>query len=165
MKLMREEAFFGTVGEKTNYKTVKGEDVHIGDIVKVEILGGAFTVVEPMVKGDDLLGNEKTFVMGVELACDDAEGTVEGRQIVEIVKPYTSLKIGEELGKCNVMVVSDVATEDVTEEETELDACEELAKVMFFGILDKAIADLREAGKDYHGLALIRKAVVDGGID
>ena len=65
MILERNGERLGTVGEKTNYRTVHGEDIHVGDIVKAGIMGGLITVVEPMVKGDNGLGEEKAFVMGI----------------------------------------------------------------------------------------------------
>lgn len=156
MRLVRDGEHYGVVGEKTNYRTIHGEDVHVGDIVKVGILGGAFTVTEPMVKSDDGLGNIKAFVMGVEITCDDAEGTVEGRKILEIVKPYTALEVGEKLGECDVEVVEGTV-EEKTEAPAEIeDNSEAEAKEMFIEILDKAIEDLRDAGKDYQGLVAIR---------
>lgn len=160
MKLVRGEYQLGAVGEKTNYRTVHGEDVHVGDIVKVEILGGELTVIEPMVKGDSIFGATKEFVMGIEIACDDTEGTVEGERILEIVRPYTSLEVGEKLGKCDVEVIK-----DTTKKEVKKDAGEELAKAVFFRILDKAITDLKDAGKDYHGLEFIKMMTSEGGLN
>lgn len=147
MKLERKGEILGTVGERTNYRTVHGEDVHIGDLVKVVILGDV--VVEPMVKGSTLFEDEKCFVMGVEIACDDIEGTVEGDKILEIVKPYTALEVGDELGECEVVVVAD-------KEEKEVSAGYDLGEKVFFGIIDKATADLKDAGKDYRGLDFIK---------
>lgn len=150
MRLVRDGEHYGVVGEKTNYRTIHGEDVHVGDIVKVDIMGGAITVIEPMVKSDDGVGNIKTFVMGIEIACNDAEGTVEGRKILEIIKPYTALEVGEVLGKCSVVVEG--AVEEKAEAPADTDEGLELVKQ----ILDKAIEDLKEVGKDYHGLVAIR---------
>lgn len=157
MKLMRKNENFGTVGERTNYRTVHGEDVHIGDLVKVVILGDV-EVVEPMVKGSTLFEGEKCFVMGVEIACDDTEGTVDGGKILEIVKPYTALEVGDELGTCEVKVVAE-------EEEKEAPAGDDLGQKIFFGIIDKAIADLKDAGKDYHGLDFIKMVLKEGGLN
>lgn len=160
MILERNGEHLGTVGEKTNYRTVHGEDIHVGDIVKAGIMGGLITVVEPMVKGDNGLGEEKAFVMGIEMTCNDAEGTVEGAKILEIVKPYTALELGEKLGRCDV-VVSD---KEIEKEKTTKDAGEELAYKIFFGIIDKAIKDLKEANKDYHGLEFIKTVLTEGGL-
>lgn len=156
MKLIRDGEHLGIVGEKTNYRTIHGEDVHVGDIVKVAILGD-IEVSEVMVKGKNFFGVEKAFVMGVEIACNDKEGTVEGEKILEIVKPYTALEVGDELGECNVVVA-----DDIKEEKKEAPVGEELAIEIFFGIIDKAIADLKDAGKDYHGLGFIKMMLKEG---
>lgn len=156
MKLIRDEEHLGIVGEKTNYRTNHGEDVHVGDIVKVAILGDIM-VSEVMVKGKNCFGVEKAFVMGVEIACNDKEGTVEGEKILEIVKPYTALEVGDELGTCNVVVVG-----DTKEEKKEVPATEDLGEKIFFGIIEKAISDLKDAGKDYHGLAFIKMVLKEG---
>lgn len=149
MKLERKGEVLGAVGERTNYRTVHGEDVHIGDLVKVNVMGGMVTVIEPMVKGNTLFDGEKCFVMGIEIACDGIEGTVEGDKILEIVKPYTALEVGDELGECEVVVVAD-------KEEKEAPAGDGLGQKIFFGIIDKATADLKDAGKDYRGLDFIK---------
>lgn len=158
MKLERKGEILGTVGERTNYRTVHGEDVHIGDLVKVNIMGGVLTVIEPMVKGNTLFDGEKCFVMGIEIACDGTEGTVEGDKILEIVKPYTALEVGDELGECEVVVIAD------KEEEKEAPAGDDLGQKIFFGIIDKAISDLKDAGKDYHGLDFIKTMLIEGGL-
>lgn len=153
---------YGVVGERTNYRTIHGEDVHVGDLVKVE-LGEMYTtssIVEPMVKEKGLFGEDKAFVMGIEFTCNDERGTIEGARILEIVKPYTALEVGEELGTCDITVHA----EEKEEPTNNTSEGEEMAKELFTNILDKAIADLKVAGKDYHGLELIRTLSVMGGL-
>lgn len=148
----------GKVGEKTNYRTIHGEDVHIGDLVKVDFFDGMIKVVEPMVKAEKNCGEIKSFVMGIEVACDDNLGTVEGKKILEIVKPYTALKVGEELGECGVTVEED------TEEKEETPSNDDLGRKVFLGIMKRAIDDLKESNKDYHGLEFILTVLVEGGV-
>ncbi len=204
MKLILDGKDYGTVGEKTNYRTVHGEDVHVGDLVKTTCFNGHISVVEPVVKSQICYDKTKVFVMGVELMCDDVAGTIEGNKILEIVKPYTALVPGDKVGKQNIEVVGEqeeteeetcddvagtiegnkileivkpytalvpgdkvgkqnievVGEQEETEEETEEETKElpgvDIAEVFVFGILDKAIKDLKDSDKDYHGLSFIK---------
>lgn len=153
MKLILDGKDYGTVGEKTNYRTVHGEDVHVGDLVKTTCFNGRISVVEPVVKSQIGYDKTKVFVMGVELMCDDVEGTIEGNKILEIVKPYTALVPGDKVGKQNIEVVGE---QEETEEETKEIPDTDIAEVFVFNILDKAIEDLKDSGKDYHGLSFIK---------
>jgi len=145
----------GMVGEKTPYKTMHGEDIHIGDIVKVSIFGGSETIIKPMMK-DKVNGVDKYFVMGIEMACNDSKGTIEGAlDRMEIVRPYTSLIVGEKIDNDYITVV-DNPKEEKKEDKKETD----LGAEIFLNILDKAIADLKDAGKDYHGLEVIKMLAV-----
>lgn len=149
MKLILEGKDYGTVGEKTNYRTVHGEDVHVGDLVKTTCFNGCISVVEPMVKSQIGYDETKVFVMGVEMMCDDVAGTIEGNKILEIVKPYTALMPGDKVGKQNIEVVGE-------QEETKELPGVDIAEVVMFSILDKAIKDLKDSDKDYHGLSFIK---------
>ena len=149
MKLILEGKDYGTVGEKTNYRTVHGEDVHVGDLVKITCFNGRISVVEPMVKSQIGYDKTKVFVMGVEIMCDDVAGTIEGNKILEIVKPYTALMPGDKVGKQNIEVVGE-------QEETKELPGVDIAEVFVFSILDKAIKDLKDSDKDYHGLSFIK---------
>lgn len=153
MKLILDGKDYGTVGEKTNYRTVHGEDVHVGDLVKTTCFNGRISVVEPVVKSQICYDKTKVFVMGVELMCDDVAGTIEGNKILEIVKPYTALVPGDKVGKQNIEVVGE---QEETEEETKELPGVDIAEVFVFGILDKAIKDLKDSDKDYHGLSFIK---------
>lgn len=90
---------YGVVGEKTNYKDINGQPIHIGDIVKVEvdIEGRKVTVEEPMVKSNvaDSL-REKSFIMGIESICNDSTGEIGGETLdIEVIKSYKDLEDDE----------------------------------------------------------------------
>ena len=152
---MRRDENLGTVGEKTTYKTVNGEEVHVGDLVKVLLNNEGLSTVDTMVKGNTWRKNGKYFIMGIEMACNDIDGTIKGRKILEIVKPYTALKEGDELGLGDIKVVADKL------EKKETAICDDFAKPMVMGILYRAIKDLKESGKDYFGLDFIRMMMAD----
>lgn len=147
----------GTIGEKTAYKTILGEELCVGDTVEVIILGNVENLV--VVKTDVLRKKDKAFIAGIESWCNDETGEVQNATISRIIKPHTSLHHGDILGVHNEIRVC-------AYEQVEIPLNEKTAKDLGIGIaneiLDKAIKDLKESGKDYLGLQTLKYLMLLG---
>lgn len=148
MLLKRSDKNLGTIGEKTAYKTIRGEELCVGDTVEVAIFGNVKNLV--VVKTNVPEKKDKTFLDGIEMWCNDETGEVKKAFILRIIKPHTSLQHGDIIGESNILVCA--------YEPLPLD--EEISKDLGIGIvneiLDKAIKDLKESGKDYLGLQTLK---------
>lgn len=85
---------FGNIGEPTNYKDAIGRPLYVGDIV--EHFGGTCksfgdTVI---VKSKFRSSKGKAFVMGLEIVCDDENGTTGNWKILK-KRSFDEVKNGE----------------------------------------------------------------------
>lgn len=87
--------YYGNIGEATNYKDVIDCALFVGDTVNLYHYGvckGEYPIVRRNVRGED-----KTFVMSIEMACDDDKGTTEDWKIIK-KRSFDSVKDGETVG-------------------------------------------------------------------
>lgn len=82
------KSYVGTVGIPTNYKDANGNKLSVGDVVKISI--GCYSEMSIVV-----IDNGKPFVMGIGTVCDSETGHIDDNFIVEKVKSYRDIKVGE----------------------------------------------------------------------
>lgn len=88
LEIRHSDCSYGIVGTPTNMKSIYGEQLDVGDVVR--LFDGDLTVVCVCEKSN----NGIPFVMGI-MSCCEANGTIEGDWGVEIHKKYTEVKAGE----------------------------------------------------------------------
>lgn len=87
----------GNIGEPTKYKDAVGRPLCIGDVV--ELFGkGKSHGLTAVVRTEINRGKKriKTFIMGIEMCCDDHNGTIEDWSIIK-TRDFSEVKNGEEI--------------------------------------------------------------------
>ncbi len=149
----------GRVGEETNFKTIDGEILHVGDVVGV-YLDGEKIAEQVVVKGEVSEGNIKAFIMGFEKISIECIGEVLGMDL-KLVIPYTALDIGDTVGEDSLLYVvkgSPIKEQPVSKNND--DAMCNASMKMLMSILDSAIKDLKECNKGYFGLEFIKTMLI-----
>lgn len=129
MKLKFIDNYIGKTGEKTNLQDINGDNLFVGDVVRV-ISNMGQNILSAVVKE-----NDKFYVMG--LKCIDIKTTKDFKVYKE--KSYASMKVGEKIGAIEYV---DDAEKDIKNEEISPDK----ALKALIGIL--VIADILGIGKD-----------------
>lgn len=84
------------VGAPTVYKDCKGLTLHIGDLV---LITSTENPCYPFQLGLVAKDEKKSFIMGIENACDDSSGEITNWKIRRI-KPYYEVESNRRCGYC-----------------------------------------------------------------
>lgn len=87
---------FGNIGEPTNYKDKDGKPLYIGDVVERIDSDGESYGDKPIVRSR-VGKKEKTFVMGIEMSCDEKKGKT-GKWTIIKKRSYEDVANGEKVG-------------------------------------------------------------------
>ena len=84
--------YYGDIGEETNYKDAIGRPLRIGDTIELYNDELCYRGEEAIVRSDG-----KTFVMGIEMACDEATGSTSEWKIIK-KRSFDEVAHGEKVG-------------------------------------------------------------------
>lgn len=91
---------YGTVGTKTHYKDINGKELYVGDLVQFTSPARGELVIEPIVECDN-----KQFIMGIEMYCNDKSGRVSVVTDIVKVRDHNDLSVSEALSDGDLEVV------------------------------------------------------------